>query len=393
MIVRTGGNNYYVEVKLDRRGYRAATMCRVYLVTTGSGVTLLGRGRALQGKKDVFNANIGLKVAFTRALKESFPNKSQKAIRKAFWDQYQLTHVELGLDRCASKFDNADTFGFTGHAPELKSFRCTVQGHKVNPHAKYVTFMEKGAGKTYPHQITGRFAHRKPMLNLNLSPSEIIWPHMDYRKMEKRVFAIMAREKAKREAYRRAYTPAPIRQQAEDRCHRVGQPKIIINNTITSEQAKKALELPTAKAIIYSHARRQRQIREWLAGVWKVADAKLTAEMLSQSLYAQDNHKKLKAALKLRPGVTEILGEYVITKKFIPAFTVGETVTSASDGRVFKVVRVDNLYLTLQPVLRAFNKHTVKFGPTETAFEWELEKQEHWLKRAWTWVTTIEPSK
>jgi hypothetical protein len=221
---------------------------------------------------------------------------------------------------------------------------------------------------------------------------EIVWPVIDYRAAELRVFAAMAKEKAQREKnerLRRMYTPSP---QPEDRCHRVKnehQNVTIINVSSLDETMKRLLEdkSEVIKNIISegSDDAKRRKIRGWLEGVWEMSDDNLSARMLSMSLHAEDEHKLLQAALELRHGITRFQDEYMVdADKFVPAFEVGEIVTH--DGVTCKVLSVQNLFLRLQPVLRAFGKDMVKNGKSLTAFEWEVEKKESWIKRAETWV-------
>jgi hypothetical protein len=111
---------------------------------------------------------------------------------------------------------------------------------------------------------------------------------------------------------------------------------------------------------------REEEMR-WVEGVWKVADERLGAKMLAMSLHAEEEFKKLQAALAKRPGVTRVIDEYIIDPKtFKSQFEIGEVVTWR--GKSAKVVKIDNLCVTVQPLV----------GCNQTVFEWALEKRVGW---------------
>jgi hypothetical protein len=354
------------------------------LLTTASGPTLIGRGQTLQGKTDKFNASTGTKFAFTRALKDAFPNPGQEGTRSMFRVQYLLTHK--------TSEQLPDTPQFLGYSTQEKNGLYPWQRRVIaaisNPSGGSSHFRDMYLHRRHEYGQGGPVGK-----DIGLSPKfdaahEIVWPVIDYRAAELRVFAAMAKEKAQREKnerLRKLYTP---RAQVEDRCHRVGDPNVTIINVASLDETMKRLlsnKNAIAKAILNKEDDKRQKLRGWLEGVWEMSDDNLSARMLSMSLHAEDEHKKLQAALELRHGITRFQDEYMVdSDKFVPAFEVGEIVTH--EGVTCKVLSVQNMFLRLQPVLRAFGKDIVKNGKSLTAFEWEVEKKESWIKRAETWV-------
>lgn len=101
MFIHTDENLYHVAFELERRrGARAITCCKIFLVTTSSGPTLVGRGRTVQGKKDVFNSVTGCRFALKRALADA---NFTKSVRTLFWKEFGRCHRRV---ICRAAFTN-----------------------------------------------------------------------------------------------------------------------------------------------------------------------------------------------------------------------------------------------------------------------------------------------
>lgn len=57
---------------------------------------------------------------------------------------------------------------------------------------------------------------------------------------------------------------------------------------------------------------------------------------------------------------------------------------------VAKITDVAGVTVTIQPVFRITKDRYFKLGRTKTVMDWEVEKKTHWLRRAWTWLTTFD---
>lgn len=103
MYVQTDKNKYHVGFKLDREtGSRAITRCKIFLLEPDNSPTLVGRGRTLQGKKDVFNSVTGCTYALKRALEDSC---LQRPARILFWKEFNRCH-RRDIVTCRKAFAN-----------------------------------------------------------------------------------------------------------------------------------------------------------------------------------------------------------------------------------------------------------------------------------------------
>jgi hypothetical protein len=126
---------------------------------------LVGKGSALQGKEDVFNASTGTRWAFKRALEDAFPNENQEKTRQVFWKEYHKRykaharkHAQGGPVR---KFPHQ-------HIPA------------VNPHASFLDELYRRAYT--PHRQAEDRCHRV-VVNNNVPTAEAwasgVWDSQD----------------------------------------------------------------------------------------------------------------------------------------------------------------------------------------------------------------------
>ena len=436
MNVRTEQNNYHVGFELDRSGPRAITRCKIFLLTGVSRPTLVSSGETLQGKKDVFNSVTGCRFALKRALANY---GFQKSTRKLFWKEFRRSVHRLGMVTCREAFANVGGAGsgfpkklidvskaFENEARRVCGYRIVAPGgldwctkHRVdcatNVKCSVSAESTPGYGGLYSFQRramkkmlalgnpTGRgpaafyMQRRHEYHDVNNGPrtyeirklyglgwkkimgpfNETLWPRSEVEKM--RQLAAMYNGFGDYSRLERR-----VLRQAEDRCHRAGDPvphEIKIINTMSHADVLAEL---TGKTKIVRDILKQfdenRKRRQWLRGIWQVADERLTARMLSLSLSVPDEFKRVDAELLRRPGITKVCAEYIIDpKEFVSEFKIGEVVTSGNN--VVQITKIDGVELTVQIILRVFG-YTVKFGPTWTVMDWEVKKKMHWLRRA-----------
>ena len=175
---------------------------------------------------------------------------------------------------------------------------------------------------------------------------------------------------------------AGTRQQAEDRCHRIGKSKPI--TIVNHVDPGKFLEAVMGGA----GAQRVRDILKEADAYKKraVADDGLTAKMLEMHRTAVVEAIKLDAELLTRPGISRVHDEYCIDGDvFKSKFCVGDIVTSLKFG-VGTVTKIEGVFLTVQPGMRVGRK-LFGYGSTKLVPDWDCKKKVGRLKRFWTTVT------
>lgn len=137
----------------------------------------------------------------------------------------------------------------------------------------------------------------------------------------------------------------------QDRCHRVFETK----NWVGADSA-------------YGRHVRTEKLRRWVDGRWP---DELNIKL--QEAAAKMDFEKIKRRLMARMGVTKIHDEYIIDKKFVSPFKVGEVVTFKGGSHIIR--EITGPLLELQPLI----------GNNVTVFDWEVEKRgwRAWVRRQW----------
>lgn len=303
---------------------QTVTACKIFLLTKASGPTLVGRGVTTLGSKDKADSLVAFRIALTRALDDA---KLGKAANGLFWQEFQLRHRRLPDSAAAvcqhkvvakgnahdwcTKYKTHCSFdlpcgGVHGYGG-LHSFQLQRRAVK-----KMIALGNPVSGSS--DHFRNFFAYRRHEYSDGGKLYGLGW----HRTIDDAGETIRPRSAAtKLEQYRRMYgfgrtimdpmkadyaevehrIATATKQQAEDR---VGQ-QIKIINTISHADALKTLhsDATRIKDILTDNKKR----RQWLEGVWAIADDNLTARMLVMSLNAGEEFKRLDTELLKRPGL------------------------------------------------------------------------------------------
>lgn len=421
IVIKSETRRYHVAFKQDnskvftkgshKGGLQTVTTCEIFLLTATSGPTLISTGVTTLGSRDKPDSYIGCKEAFERALSTAYFNKRETT---AFWKEFRKRHkrIETVKPSCAEKFSNTENFAGRG-AQGGKFFPTHGYGgsHSFRKQAKKHPWQRVGfsTGGIDPFRtLYGHCRHEyQDVVDKALGKSPTGRAARDYskgglvdvRKLHglgwQRLVPEPKRDKA--EQLRQMYNyhlPSTLsaHRQAENRCHRVGKPITIVNVATPAKALSAMMGGAGAKRVrdIITEADRYKRQRTWLQGLWTVADDGLTAHMKSMQLLAGEKADKLDTELLSRPGITKVLGEYIIDADvFVSAFKVGDSVTSDKFG-VGKVVEINGVTLRIQPVLRVgLGFYVSDAAPVKTVMDWEVKKHVGRLRRAWTWLRAM----
>ena len=377
------------------------TTCQIWLVkSTPNSPVFIAKGVTTLGRKDKADSREGCKYALTRALAKARLGQHVNAL---IWQEFRLRHkvldtVRLGKVSCRSMFncvgnfsglprklvDSAAAFeeevypaphGYGGlYSWQRRALR--KQMAVSNPTGRGVKAFYMQSRHEYQDERVGR------AIRATHGTGKTLWLRKLHGLGWKRIIDNATGEQVwprnetqKADQYSRMYG---YRQQAEDRCPRVGDPvpnTIIINHMEDVEKMNKILgtDGDRIKEIIEQN----QKTRQWLRGAWKVSDDLLEAKMTTMELLAADEHARIDADLVSRPGIEKVAGEYIIDPdEFVSAYRVGQVLRY--EGKAVRVRNIHGPSVTVQPLI----------GGSKTVMDWELELlvKPSWIVRAWRTV-------
>jgi len=159
----------------------------------------------------------------------------------------------------------------------------------------------------------------------------------------------------------------------QDRCHRIGDKTFETVVPCDKDERMKQLFIMYGGneknwvGVDSASGRRTERLRRWFDGCWP---DELNTKL--QEAAARMDFEKIERRLLTKVGITKIHDEYVIDKKFISPFKVGEVVTFKGAAHVIR--EICGPILALQPLT----------GDNIAVFEWEVEKQ-----GIWAWITRL----
>lgn len=331
----------------QRGGLQTVTTCMIWLLTEAGGKTLVGRGVTTRGPKDKADNQFAFKLAFTRALDHA---RLGKAANAEFWQEFHKRHRRP--EQLDYRFANAITrFHADYHDP-----------------VKMVCRPFTNMGGTFSG-LNKMFIPVKPVLS-DGCPHQLKAKGSGSDHCAKHAFECTASAPCDR---LNPVTPHGYgglhsfqKQQAEDRCHRVGK-------TVGSNHVIRIKEIMQQTTL---NERR----RQWLHGLWAVSDERLTARMHQMELIATDEFSRVEAELLARPGVSKVHNEYIIDpSEFKPMYKVGRVLRHG--GQPVVVREVNGVAVTVEPLI----------GDNRVVMDWELELlyRPSWIVRAGWWVAEV----
>lgn len=326
MFVKTSENSYYVGFELDRSKPQAVTYCKILLLIANEPPILVGSGKALQSKTDVFNSVTGCTFALKRALADYGFQNSTKIL---FWKEFNRCYRRQNIATCRKT------------SSDECQHRIMAKGGGTDWCKQYSDYCRSPKTKTTVPGYGGLYTFRQEQAAkaeaARAKAGGTVKPKKRTRAEKNRIF---------RELY------------GFGQRHRIGDVApveyLIINNSTVSH-GERLQQLLTDEA----------RLKNILTG--KKFDANLTARM---STTVAEAANAVAAKLLKRPGITRILDDYIVDPdKFEPAFTAGEVVTYKGDKA--RVYRVDGPLVSI----------TCDNG-VHKVFDHELEPRVHWLRRA-----------
>lgn len=332
---------------------QTVTTCKIWFLLKHLRPQLVAEGVTTLGKQDKASSLIGCTIALERALDNA---KLGKAANGLFWQEFHLRHRRPTFTEFVGEPFSGPPKKLIDAGAAFEDESRRVCGHRLRLRLSGTDWCTKHGDTCKPGQ-----RHEYADFVRSDNAGESIRPRS---------------EAEKREQYRGMYgvgktVMATDKLQAEDRCHRVHN--ITITNHVGTDW-QKLNRVKIKELVTKAHEQRQRR---WLRGLRTVSNEKLSARMLSMSLFDPEEHRRINAELLSRAGVSKVLIEYIIdAEKFEPLYKVGQVLRH--DGHTVKVVGITGPVVVVQPL----------FGKNKTVMDWELELmvQPHILLRAWRWL-------
>lgn len=348
---------------------QTVTECNIFLLTDPE-PTLVNKGVTVLGPKDDDDSYIGCKEAFTRALETTYFNKRETTM---FWEEFRKQHLGNGhcgshekLVEAAEELNNKPVHGYGGsHSFHMR--RILTVG---NPNGNDQCHKHDG-GPVYP-SVYGLGWTR--LLPKRTKDKQLAAMYNGYGQKYRYGYGCYGRAESVSQdfvAWNEPHETIIPKAEAKGRCRRVGQNVTIIN---TTDPADNDGDKRIREIISGANSDEEQRIREI------ISDDRLSGRMLAMSLASAEQARKVDEQLLKRPGIAKVNDLYMINfKKFVPIYEVGETVTYMN-GKA-KVLALHGPMVTLR-----------RFGNTYSdVFDHELKKRPSWLRRAWSWVSRIEP--